>query len=419
MKFLFADCLDVIDPLYDFLDDRSLPSRKPHLDDNYPHEFFTSAPYDGILVSRGIVDRYTDKQYMRFRRDGARKFLRFNKPEHLPKMMMGDCGAFSYVNLPEPPYTAADMVDFYGDAGFTHGCSVDHIIFEYFPDNRPESEVSEDVKKRYQITLSNAELFLKESKALKNFVPLGAVQGWSPQSMADAAKKLEMMGYDYIAVGGLVPLNAPQIHEVLTAIKSQVSPTLKIHLLGFAKADQIHEFVKYNITSFDSTSPFLRAFKDAKRNYFVQRAEGGLDYYTAIKIPQATVNNKLKDAAKRGHLNQETIIDCEQSTLSALRLYDKDASNLEPAFQAIKAYTALTNYDNKKSQEANNADMIRYLDRIYRTLKDQKWKSCECRVCKTASIETMIFRCSNRNKRRGFHNLWVYYNHLQRILGEA
>jgi hypothetical protein len=419
MKFLFADCLDVIDPLYDFLDDRSLPSRKPHLDDNYPHEFFPSAPYDGILVSRGIVDRYTDKQYMRFRRDGARKFLRFNKPEHLPKMMMGDCGAFSYVNLPEPPYTAVDMVDFYGDAGFTHGCSVDHIIFEYFPDNRPESEVSEDVKKRYQITLNNAELFLKESKALKNFVPLGAVQGWSPQSMADAAKKLEMMGYDYIAVGGLVPLNAPQIHEVLTAIKSQVSPNLKIHLLGFAKADQIHEFVKYNITSFDSTSPFLRAFKDAKRNYFVQRPEGGLDYYTAIKIPQATVNNKLKDAAKRGHLNQETIIDCEQSTLSELRLYDKDAANLEPAFQAIKAYTALTNYDNKKSQEANNADMIRYLDRIYRTLIDQKWKSCECRVCKTASIETMIFRCSNRNKRRGFHNLWVYYNHLQRILGEA
>ena len=408
MKFLFADCLDVIDPLYDFLDDRSLPSRKPHLDDNYPHEFFPSAPYDGILVSRGIVDRYTDKQYMRFRRDGARKFLRFNKPEHLPKMMMGDCGAFSYVNLPEPPYTAADMVDFYGDAGFTHGCSVDHIIFEYFPDNRPESEVSEDVKKRYQITLSNAELFLKESKALKNFVPLGAVQGWSPQSMADAAKKLEMMGYDYIAVGGLVPLNAPQIHEVLTAIKSQVSPTLKIHLLGFAKADQIHEFVKYNITSFDSTSPFLRAFKDAKRNYFVQRPEGGLDYYTAIKIPQATVNNKLKDAAKRGHLNQETIIDCEQSTLSALRLYDKDASNLEPAFQAIKAYTALTNYDNKKPQETNNADMIRYLDRIYRTLIDRKWKSCECRVCKTASIEAMILGAGKRTSGRGLPTGWLF-----------
>lgn len=419
MKFLFADCLDVIDPLYDFLDDRSLPSRKPRIDDNYPHEFFPSAPYDGILVSRGVVDRYPDKQYMRFRRDGARKFLRFDRTEYQAKMMMGDCGAFSYVSLPEPPYSTADMVDFYGDAGFTHGCSVDHIIFEYFPDNRPESEVSEDVKKRYQITLTNAELFLKESKALKNFVPLGAVQGWSPKSMADAAQKLEQMGYDYIAIGGLVPLNAPQIHEVLTAIKGQVSSSLKIHLLGFAKADQIHEFVKYNITSFDSTSPFIRAFKDAKRNYFAQRPEGGLDYYTAIKIPQATVNNKLKDAARRGDLHQESIIACEQSALQALRLYNQDAGTIDAAMEAIKAYTILTNYINKKSQASNDADMNKYLERIYRTLKDRQWKSCECRICKTASIEVMIFRCSNRNKRRGFHNLWVYYNHLQRVLGAA
>ena len=419
MKFLFADCLDVIDPLYDFLDDRSLPSRKPHQDDNYPHEFFPSAPYDGILVSRAIVDRYTGNQKWFFRQNGARKFLRFNKPEHQNKMIMGDCGAFSYVNLPEPPYTAADMVDFYGDAGFTHGCSVDHIIFEYFSDNRPESEVSEEIKKRYQITLKNAELFLKESKTLKNFVPLGAVQGWSPKSMADAAQKLELMGYDYIAVGGLVPLNAPQIHEVLTAIKSQVSPTLKIHLLGFAKADQIHEFVKYNITSFDSTSPFLRAFKDAKRNYFVQRPEGGLDYYTAIKIPQATGKGKLDNAAKIGLLKQESTIAREQIALSTLRLFDQDANMLEPAMDAIKAYTILTNYINKKTQEANDVDMNKYLERIYQTLKDRKWKSCDCKVCKTASIEVMIFRCSNRNKRRGFHNLWVYYNHLQRILGAA
>ncbi len=419
MKFLFADCLDVIDPLYNFLDDRSLPSRRPHLDDNYPHEFFPSAPYDGILVSRGVVDKYPDKQYMRFRRDGARKFLRFNNPENLPKMMMGDCGAFSYASLPEPPYTAADMVDFYGDAGFTHGCSVDHIIFEYFSDNRPISEVSEEIVNRYEITLKNAELFLIESKKLKDFVPIGGVQGWSPQSMADAAQKLEQMGYDYIAVGGLVPLKAIQIHEVITAIKSQVSPSLKIHLLGFAKADQIHEFVKYNITSFDSTSPFLRAFKDAKKNYFAQKTQGGLDYYSAIKIPQATVNNKLKDAAKRGDLHQESIVECEQSALRSLRLYDQDKIELDLVMEAIKSYTTLTNYINKKSQEANDGDMNMYLERIYQTLKDRRWKSCQCRVCKTASIETMIFRCSNRNKRRGFHNLWVYYNHLQRVLGEA
>jgi hypothetical protein len=420
MKFLFADSIDVINPEYDFLDDRPYPSHKFNRDENYAHEFFPSAPYDGILVSRGIYEtRYKVKQRQRFIRDGARKFLKFDKPEHLSKMIMGDCGAFSYVKLPVPPYSVIDMVDFYGEAGFTHGCSVDHIIFEYFSDNRPESDVSEDVKKRYEITLTNAELFLKESKKLKNFVPLGAVQGWSPKSMANSAQKLEEMGYDYIAVGGLVPLNAPQIHEVLTAIKSQVSPNLKIHLLGFAKADQIHEFVKYNITSFDSTSPFIRALKDAKRNYFSQRPEGGLDYYTAIKIPQATVSNELNNASKRGYLHQETLIESEQSALRALRLYDQDATTLDVAMEAIKAYTIISNDIKNKSQAANVAEMNKYLERIYQALKDRKWKSCDCRVCKTASLEVMIFRCSNRNKRRGFHNLWVYYNHLQRILGSA
>jgi hypothetical protein len=144
-----------------------------------------------------------------------------------------------------------------------------------------------------------------------------------------------------------------------------------------------------------------------------------LDYYTAIKIPQATVSNELNNASKRGYLHQETLIESEQSALRALRLYDQDATTLDVAMEAIKAYTIISNDIKNKSQAANVAEMNKYLERIYQALKDRKWKSCDCRVCKTASLEVMIFRCSNRNKRRGFHNLWVYYNHLQRILGSA
>jgi len=333
--------------------------------------------------------------------------------------MMGDCGAFSYVNLPEPPYSAVDMIEFYGDAGFTHGCSVDHIIFEYFSDNRSENEISDEIKSRYQITLTNAESFLKESKTLKNFVPLGAVQGWSPESMADAAHNLESMGYNYIAVGGLVPLASPQIHEVLTAIRGRVSPSLNIHLLGFAKAEQIHEFIKYGIASFDSTSPLIRAFKDAKANYFSSRPEWGLDYYSAIKIPQATENPGLMRAVKRGDLKQEALVDSEQTALRALRSFDRDGITLDAAMEAVTNYTRITQWDKKNSLEKNEAEIGKYLERVYRSLKNQPWKSCECKVCRTASVETIIFRASNRNKRRGFHNLWVYYNHLQKILGSV
>ena len=86
MKFIYADSLDFVDPGYDFLADRNAPGRSPYWDDVYPHEILGYAPYDGILVSRGIVGgdkvagKYSEAQAMRFRRVGARAFLRLDEP---------------------------------------------------------------------------------------------------------------------------------------------------------------------------------------------------------------------------------------------------------------------------------------------------------------------------------------------------
>ena len=81
--------------------------------------------------------RYSTAEEQRLLRDGARKFLRFNGPEHRNLMLMGDCGAFAYVDHPEPAYTPAEVVEFYLDADFTHGVSPDHVIFECELDNPP------------------------------------------------------------------------------------------------------------------------------------------------------------------------------------------------------------------------------------------------------------------------------------------
>ncbi|MGC8732697.1 MAG: hypothetical protein ACP5RC_10620, partial [Halothiobacillaceae bacterium] len=134
---MFADSVDTIDPEYDFLADRNGAGRSVHRDDQYPHEFLEQAPYDGILVSRGIVGgarhpgKYSEAQSMRFRREGARRFLRYPLDRFPASILMGDCGAFTYRNLPEPPYSAADTAEFYADGGFTHGCSPDHLIFDF------------------------------------------------------------------------------------------------------------------------------------------------------------------------------------------------------------------------------------------------------------------------------------------------
>ena len=80
MKFIFADSLDYVDPNFDFIEDRSSPSREIYWDDKYPHEMMHAAPYDGMLVSKAIVGgskvagRYTNAQAMMFNRVGARIF---------------------------------------------------------------------------------------------------------------------------------------------------------------------------------------------------------------------------------------------------------------------------------------------------------------------------------------------------------
>ena len=56
---------------------------------------------------------------------------------------------------------------------------------------------------------------------------------------------------------------------------------------------------------------------------------------------------------------------------------------------------------------------------VKRTLEDKPWKHCDCEVCRSIGVDVIIFRSSNRNKRRGFHNLGVYHRHLRKTLGEV
>jgi hypothetical protein len=422
MKFIFADSIDMVDPGYDFAADRNAPGRKPYWDDLYPHEIMQPIPYDGVLVSRGIVGdhrfkgKYSSSQSMRFARVGARVFLRLDAPQNAHKLLFGDCGAFSYARLETPPYTPDEMINFYQDGQFTHGMSVDHVIFEFNTSVKGHKGGSSESRSRFDITQENARLFLKASQRLgKGFTPIGVAQGWSPDSMASASRQLELMGYSYIALGGMVPLNSSSIHSCLQSVRSAISPNTRIHLLGFAKADQIHEFAQYGIESFDTTSPLIRAFKDDRCNYYVLRQDGTLDYYTAIRIPQALENPRLLRAVKTGRLKQEELSRLETNALRSVRAYDRGTASLEDAIDAVVQYNIVFATD--ESGIASSDDKVSTITRqVRRTLSDKPWNHCSCEICQESSVEVAIFRTSNRNKRRGFHNLGVFYKHVQRVL---
>ena len=405
MKFIFADSQDFVDPGYDFEKDTYSKDRVIQRTDRYPHEMFEKKPYDGMLVSRAILadgvyktaGAYSIMQSQRFKREGARKFLRY-----VDGPIFGDCGAFSYVKLEKPPYETAEMVDYYAQCGFTHAFSIDHIIFEYdkrYDEENPNFQVSEEMSKRFQITQENAKEFLCIAREKKvSFEPIGVIQAWSPKSMQEAAKNLIEMGYQYIAIGGMVPLDVDQCEEIVAAVTAVIPKETKVHLFGFAKAKQLDRFVKYNITSFDSTSPLIRAFKDNKHNYYSYK-----EHYTAIRVPSSEGTAALKRKISSGVLSQEEAQDMEKISLQAIRDYANGKIDLEETLEKIVEYEKL--FKPKIPVE-----------RYRQTLQEKHWEKCSCEICKDVGIEVAIFRNSNRNRRRGFHNLWHFMRELEELL---
>ncbi|MBP0496265.1 tRNA-guanine transglycosylase DpdA [Roseomonas indoligenes] len=422
MRFIFADSLDFIDPNYDFSADRNGVRRAVHRDDRFPHEFLDDAPYDGILVSRGIVGdalipgKYSEAQLMRFRREGARRFLRYGEDRFPGSIMMGDCGAFTYRAMPEPPYKAPDTIEFYADGGFTHGCSPDHLIFDFDDADRErhQRDVPEDIRRRYEVTLQNASDFVREARHLgHSFTAMGVIQGWSASSMAQAAADLAAMGYRYLALGGTVALKVPQLERALAAVRERLPSNVMLHVLGFGKIEHLDVLHRHGVASFDTTSPLIRAFKDAKKNYWARSNSGDLAYYTAIRIPQAVENNKLKARALEGRLDQEAAQALEAAALNAVRRLAAREADLDEALDAVMAYWSELNWNDEASPSRRAEALARQRRAYAQTLAARPWESCECKVCGQGGVEAIIFRNSNRNKRRGMHNLHVFHQHLR------
>src|SRR5690348_5005897 len=104
MDFYFPDSQDQIDPSFDFLTEERSPFRVRQRDDLYAHEVHSKPVYNGILVSKTIVDglggagRYSAAQRNRLYRIGVREFFRLDSAPGALRSM-GDCGAFSYTSL--------------------------------------------------------------------------------------------------------------------------------------------------------------------------------------------------------------------------------------------------------------------------------------------------------------------------------
>lgn len=417
MKFFFPDSRELVDPDYNFNRKHDPPRGVGQQEGKYAHELIDPAPYDGILLSRAVIQgkgfdtnggfydaKYKLSEQQRLYRSGAREFFRVG---NRPLLFMGDCGAFSYRNESEPPYTVEGVINFYDACRVDWGVSVDHVILGYNAtlDNKGlfgSDAVPEDWTKRQDITIALASEFIRKAQVGRHtFEPVGAAQGWSPKSYSFCVAELQKMGYRRIALGGMVALKSSEVVDVLAEISTVRGPETQLHLLGLNRMDHVEVFRGYGVTSIDSTSPLTKAFKDDRDNYFALSRT-----YSAVRVRIADpkVTRELRQLMAGGQLTQTEALRLEEEAWTKVLGYADNRVSLETALAAV------LRYEEPFDTDPGNAERYR------ETLAGRPWEKCECAICKAIGIHCVLFRGAERNRRRGFHNLYVSYRELQQAL---
>jgi queuine/archaeosine tRNA-ribosyltransferase len=310
---------------------------------------------------------------------------------------MGDCGSFSYLTEPTPPFSVDEVIEFYLDAQFDYGISLDHVILGYDERSKSLSEASEEWRDRFEITLQCANDFFSKCQTRKvPFCPVGAAQGWSPQSYAVAVSELQKMGYQYIALGGMVPLKSREILACLEAVNEVRNPQTKLHLLGINRLDALDEFARMGVHSFDSTSALKKAFMDDKENYHTKAKA-----YTAVRVPQVGENAALKKKILAGTVDHARARFLEKTCMDGLKALGQNNIELTEVLGRLREYDILWR-DGKDETE-----------RYRETLQDAPWRKCACSICRDLGVHVVIFRGADRNRSRGFHNLHVLGENLR------
>ncbi|MNZ66120.1 hypothetical protein D3C78_843320 [compost metagenome] len=154
--------------------------------------------------------------------------------------------------------------------------------------------------------------------------------------------------------------------------------------------------------SIDSTTPLQQAFKDRKNNYHTLSGKN----YVALRVPQLDGNVSLGRKIKSGVINQDIARELEKATLKALFEYSERRASLNYTLDVLLAYERL---------HSGEKNAISIKDDYEKTLADRPWEHCSCEICREIGINVVIFRGAERNRRRGFHNIQVFYEKLTSI----
>jgi len=195
--------------------------------------------------------------------------------QHLyPRRMFADCGAFQFRELPRP--LLGDVELNYNIAWNYYEkkhvqakhrwseillCSPDHIITEDMDD--------EETQNRYEFIKENAAPFLEKSKSDARVFAVGVIHGRNIEERKKQYEMFKSMGYEYVALGGMVPYSTKQaqVLEIVAGIKDTEAPFInpesilgrcrkdgiKLHIFGLNSPEWVRWWHRLQVDSFDGS----------------------------------------------------------------------------------------------------------------------------------------------------------------------
>jgi len=407
ISYFLPDWDDLLDPNFDFeAGEFSGTSRAERGDKHCCVLMQPKKMCDGVLVSlaqqmtsKGPLKRVADTDIESLAPCRMRDHFGLKKNQAL----FGDCGAFSYVNEPSPLLSVEQAVANYELHGFDYGASVDHIPVPVITVKGKKKNLSVAKREeRIRITVENAEAFITMAQRRNAaFIPVGTVQGMSPEEYSKTVCRYHELGYRHMALGGLVPLSDSMISDIVKSVMPAVeklNPRPWIHLFGIFRPKLQALFRGLKIDSFDSATYFRKAWLRSDQNYLGTSGQ----WYAALRVPM-TSDGRTRIRLEASGANIKELEIEEARVMKLLCSFDQGGVD------AATVLNALLEYDEHLTRSSEGRSMRNAYER---TLNDRPWNTCDCPFCRKSGIHTLIFRGANRNKRRGAHNTLMLYGSL-------
>ncbi len=362
---------------------------------NPPWKIFPDS-MDGVLVSKGYVTDKIEEQVKEV--GGIREFLGWKGP------IMGDCGAYSYVDEEEPPISPKELLEFYKELKFETAAHLDHLILKSIPSEDGRDTLSKDeMMRRQEITIENAAKTrdLLNTNKFDGLDIIGVCQGWDAESYASCAEELLEMGYSYLGLGGVSRTPNSKLKRILRKTNRMIDEKfrerdVKFHLYGVCRPDLIEFFQRNRVASFDTASPYRRAWLGSPNYYFAKPWRG----YTAIRVKIA------KD-------EEEELRESAQEALDELYAFEENETSWQEVLEKVIEHERSYQLERGADKFKLSKNLSRLKKDYRETLKEKPWEKCDCEVCEEQGIDVIIFRRGWRNGSRARHNLQEFGKEME------